>query len=322
MKNPAQLSHLLLDINFMNKPTILEYRHKFGSHPVLWLIQVYLLMSQATNAEVGINTLMWAAKDLDFDNGEELIDYALSNNLIQRGIKKEHFTNSRVLKDQTSWGSKKEQNRLRQERFKGKETQVPVIVEPSNALVTRLKRVGNALLTRLPDSDSDSDNDNINNNSKVAEFTILTPPETEDEIEAEKHLETPGEGKAWEKDNRWMSAGWRPMKRFPLCWLKRSDLVLVIKRYTDAEVQHRVGAAFRVVQGTLEGRKLDMSGSFAKYPSVVGWLTGYVLSDVLRSETEASRLKRVSDPTPAQRTNHPSASNFVNGLVKGVARSH
>jgi len=211
-----------------------------------------------------------------------------------------------------SFNSLKLQNRKYVKKFREKSVvKEDVSIEKDKGCVSL---TSNLILSNL----------NINNNinSKVEEFTILTPPETEDEIEAEKHLETPGEGKAWEKDNRWVSAGWRPMKRFPLCWLKRSDLVLVIKRYTDAEVQHRVGAAFRVVQGTLEGRKLDMSGSFAKYPSIVGWLTGYVLSDVLRSETEASRLKRVSDPTPVQRTNYPSASNFVNGLVKSVARSH
>ena len=48
----TQLKHLLLDVDFLHKPTVKAFRASFGWVGIPWLLEMYALMSRATNARV------------------------------------------------------------------------------------------------------------------------------------------------------------------------------------------------------------------------------------------------------------------------------
>lgn len=124
MTERAQLDHLLLDVDFLHKPTIVAFRRKFGWASVTWLIEVYCLMSRATDAMVTHDTLLGVAEDMRFENAEEIISYSLEVGILSK--KDSFYFNRRVLEDQESLARKRKEYRDRQERHRQKTVTQPL----------------------------------------------------------------------------------------------------------------------------------------------------------------------------------------------------
>lgn len=101
----VQLDHLLLDVDFFHKPTVKEFRLEFGYAAACWLIELYCLMSRATEGCISRRLAVGTADDMRLENGNAMIDYCLANGLLH--LEDDQLTNSRVIKDQEQCAKKR-----------------------------------------------------------------------------------------------------------------------------------------------------------------------------------------------------------------------
>lgn len=119
----VQLDYLLLDVNFLHKPTVRALRYKFGWISVLWLIECYALMSRATNARIDDDAALAVAQDFGILNGTELIEHALRvDEDHKEGLMRREFgklSNIRVATDQENVSVKREKWRDKKREQRG-----------------------------------------------------------------------------------------------------------------------------------------------------------------------------------------------------------
>jgi hypothetical protein len=94
----AQLSHVLLDVDFLHKPTVIGFRSEHGWNAIPWLLEMYCLMSRATNGRISDKIAIQTATDMGLKNIEAMIAYCIAEGLMLR--ENGQLTNSRVIQDQ------------------------------------------------------------------------------------------------------------------------------------------------------------------------------------------------------------------------------
>lgn len=144
----AQLKHVLLDVDFFDKPTIRALGYKHSQIAVLLFIRWMMLMSRATNGLVTRDALASVAREVLSGTGTAIANFeSVLNYCVETGMIYEegdgHFTNERVVKDQESCAVKRKSSNERQKKFREKE-----------------RGVDNASLTRLSDTVTAIDNIN------------------------------------------------------------------------------------------------------------------------------------------------------------------
>ncbi len=133
----AQLKHVLLDVDFFDKPTIRALGFRHSQISVLLFIRWMMLMSRATNGLVTRDAMASVAREVLQNVGtatatfESVMKYCIETEMIYEE-KDGYFTNERVVKDQESCAVKRESSNERQKKFREKK------VVNSNALLTRL----------------------------------------------------------------------------------------------------------------------------------------------------------------------------------------
>jgi len=159
----VQLSHLLIDVDFFDKPTVRALEFKHGKLAALLYVRWLMLMSRASNALVTRDSLQSLGEFVldDPSKFDEVLSYCLKTRMLTN-VKDDLFTNERVIKDQESCALKREQATQRQKKYREK-----------------MDQNSNALVTRLPDTDTDTEC--IKKGVQGETETILLP----------KHLDTP-----------------------------------------------------------------------------------------------------------------------------------
>lgn len=189
----AQLKHVLLDVDFFDKPTIRALGYAHTQLSVLLFIRWMMLMSRATDGLVTRDSLASIAREVLHGVGasvasfETVLDYCLAEGMIHEESPG-RFTNKRVIKDQESCAVKRQSASERQKKHRGKKTDI-----------------GNALVTRLPDTDTviDTDIEFLNREGKQLILDFLWMDEIEIETWKVK-LGTKGFDRACEKLNGWI----------------------------------------------------------------------------------------------------------------------
>lgn len=167
-KNRVQLDHLLIDVDFFDKPKVRALIYKHSQLSALLYMRWLMLMSRATNALVTRDALFSIAKEVLSGMGtaiatpESVLSYCLKTEMLTQ-VSDDSFTNERVVKDQESCAIKREAAAKRQEKFKSKDT--PTV---------------NALPTRLPDTVTDTEDLNTEDLKKeeketVKQLSTITP---------------------------------------------------------------------------------------------------------------------------------------------------
>lgn len=136
-----QLKHILLDVDFFDKPKVraLSFRHKKTASG--WLIQSYMQMSRASNALVTRDTLESLAFEWGIEDIETVLSYCIEHGLItQHG---DQYSNERVEKDQEKYAVKLENSADRVARFREKKE------EKCNALQTRTSDTDTVIVSSL-----------------------------------------------------------------------------------------------------------------------------------------------------------------------------
>lgn len=135
-KSRAQLHHVLLDVDFFEKPKIIALAEKLGQLAPLLLVRIYAAMSKATDAEIEVSCVEYLARVIGFTDVAEFLTYTIERGILCEGSKPFLITNSRVAQDQEKLAKAREDARIRQEK-------------------SRESRVTNALPTRFPDPATD-----------------------------------------------------------------------------------------------------------------------------------------------------------------------
>lgn len=114
----VQLKHVLIDVDFFEKPKLITLREKFKPQALLWLVHCYMQMSRATNAVVTIEVLQAIARHWEIKNVIELVGYCVKEGLITErdGL----FSNVRVERDQERCASERQRARERKAKSRQK----------------------------------------------------------------------------------------------------------------------------------------------------------------------------------------------------------
>jgi len=133
----VQLKHLLLDVDFFDKPKVRALAYKHTQLAVLLYIRWQLLMSRATDALVTRDSLASVAHEVLDGLGtavatfESVLDYCLKTGMIVQ-VGPDSFSSERVIKDQETYAIKRAEGAERQKKYRARKEDV------SNALLTRL----------------------------------------------------------------------------------------------------------------------------------------------------------------------------------------
>lgn len=278
----AQVQYIRLDTDFFDKPKIKALAFRCGQGAVLCLIRLLCAMGRATDGELSRDA--WLAisveSGLTVEDAETLAKYCLKEKIFGGNLAA--LTNSRVLEDQEALERKREQNRERVSRHRTKQrtgpeaTVIPLPPRPSEPIVNP----DFVPVPIAPDAD--------------AQVQYPDPVEAGDDenlkIALDK-LETPGAGKAWERDNRYILAHRRPMKDYPLIWLAPTELADVISKLEASDIPLQLyKELFKNAEAKL--RTYVASGKNAQNVSVYNWLTGFLFNELLDTTTKESKLTK------------------------------
>lgn len=156
MSKRVQLKHILLDVDFFEKPKVLALEYKHTAIAVLVYVKWLTLMSRATNGVVSRESLFGIAKEY-FRNLGTLVatPESVLKTCIDTGMIVEldgGYSNERVLKDQEACALKRSESSERQKKYR-----------------ERAQHTSNALQTRLPVTETVTD---------TVDDPVLDPKET------------------------------------------------------------------------------------------------------------------------------------------------
>lgn len=152
----VQLTHLLLDKDFCDKPKIIALADNYSELAVFLLIKWLLAMTGATDGEISRAACRGLAKrtGIESELADKILNYCIDNEILSaHGA--DLISNARVIQDQERCAIKRETALQRQTRHRENTNN-----NFCNALVTRDTCVTdascNALPTRLPVTDTDT----------------------------------------------------------------------------------------------------------------------------------------------------------------------
>lgn len=279
----AQLSHVLLDVDFFDNPKIEALEYRFGPLASLWLIRCYCKMSRGSHAVVPQDTIYACAKRIgvDEDQANAWIEYCLKYGLIIEKLN--GYSNTRVIEDQQKLGLRRIRETERKKLSRGRPQ-----------VVTRLSRGTDAGQTRDPVTDTDteyidrsiSDDHNTTVDRGESEGGELD----EDLALAGRKLETP-KSQEWTRRNPYMLAGRQPMRDYPLISISKHELASVIRDWKQRGIPPpKWRKAFLACEARL--RTYLANGKSLDHVAVVTWLLGFQGSQLVDETTQDERLAR------------------------------
>ena len=161
----AQLKHVLLDVGFKDKPKVLDLEDRYGPLARLLFIDIVCAMSAATDGVITTGAARLLGKRIGFKSEQvlDILAFCVESKMLDNNG--EEFTNSRVIKDQTSLQIKRDKEKERQRLWR--ESRVTNGVHADNETV-------------LPDTVTDTEYNNNKNSQpqigliKVSDHVRLT----------------------------------------------------------------------------------------------------------------------------------------------------
>lgn len=270
MSERAQLDHLLLDVDFFHKPTIVGFRRKFGYAAVAWLIETYCQMSRATDAIVTEDVLLATAEDMRLENGAEIVAYCLDFGLITQVD--DFYTNYRVIADQEKLAKRRESDRNRK-----------------GFRADSMRKCAGIPAVPVTDTDTGSEDLDLKNNGQPTERIEIPPDATDAQREqlnaAIEALEAPS-GQEWTKSPVFIGTGRRPMKKYPSIFITPHELAQVFQLYESEGVFGKLRRSLQLVESRIKTRKTHDPPVNAH-----AWLMGWAFTDAVSAENETTKLK-------------------------------
>jgi hypothetical protein len=278
----TQLEYIRLDTDFFDKPKIkgLIYRH--GQEAVGFLLRLLCSMGRATDGGIGRDA--WEAigieSNIDPQRAETLVVYCLEQGILEGDLSM--ISNSRVQADREALEKKRgaARERVRTHRQKHQEPNAP-------AYVARMERA--VAVSNHPQPVSVPSPVLVVAHSPVEDVQEFDTSDPNLKIALEK-LESPS-GQPWTHDNRYMSAGRRPMKDYPALWLTPFELADVVKKLEESQIPVQ---AYKDLFLKAEARLKTYTGQgrSTQGVSVYNWMTGFLFDELLERTIKETRLAK------------------------------
>jgi hypothetical protein len=144
MKPRAQLDHLLIDVDFLDKPKVKALLHRFGPLAQFYLIKIYMALSRATDAEMSIDAAKGLAWEIRLENqADAILEYLLEQEMLH-SPRAGFISSERVVKDQEALAESREKWRAKKggavsppspripRRFPGDSPETPPPIPPES----------------------------------------------------------------------------------------------------------------------------------------------------------------------------------------------
>lgn len=157
-KKRVQLKHVLIDVDFFDKPKIRALAFSYPVNGVSILLHLYAMMSRATDGVIHGDAILALTKQWDIKDGKEFITYCVQHGLIHNSGY--GYSNSRVERDQERCAEEREKAQERRRKYEER---------------TRSERVPNDYQTILPVTDPvpGSDPDHIDPKKAVPPGAVI-----------------------------------------------------------------------------------------------------------------------------------------------------
>lgn len=268
----AQLKHLLLDINFKDKPKVIELEELHSPLARLLYIDLQAVMSGATNGRISRNVAMVIGRriGLNAEDVRAIISYCLNEKMLieEDGL----LTSTRVISDQEKlW---KEQERWRKSKSK---SEVSTSI-PRGNLVDEARK---SEILNIEDLNIDLKK----NGAPEAEPKFLQIAEASLVPKSDPRLATL---------NDFITMGRRPMAKYPIIKLTEYELADILEQFEKAGIpidDRRIfEPAFKNVAGRLKTKA--SGGTLPAGISAYNWLIGFAKTDLLKEYKASLDLKR------------------------------
>lgn len=261
----AQLAYIRFDTDFFDKPKVKAFLQKHGQENVNLFVRILCAIGRASDGRINRDCADALIYDARIDNakGWEVITYLLENELLTGTPTK--ISNPRVQDDSQALARKRSATNARVRKHRE--------VKKAQRADEKLEQVVEAVKSET---------------AKV-------------ELTGDKHIDlarrklvSEVEGDAdWKTDNRYMLAGRRPMRDYPLVWLSEMELAEISKRLDASEIPPDCYKdLFLRAQGLLVTKAAN--GENTKNVAVYNWLTGFLFNDVLEQTIKTNRLAKVN----------------------------
>ena len=239
----------------------------------------------------------WFREDGTLRDDWNTIEQVLNRCFIQHPTDDQKVTNPRLL-------------RARQEQLENREKKRLAGIESGKARKSKELSLG----TDVPlcssrkgtqsspsSSSSSSSSSSINNTytlpiNNLASSEEISDPNLEKWLpKASEHLPLPTDPpQKWQLDNRFINAGRRPMKKYPLIFISATELAEVFRQYDEVGLQPiDARQAFQAVAGRLLTHAAN--GSSNNQVSAFNWLIGWAKQEVLETAIKDERHKNAKE---------------------------
>jgi len=260
----AQLDYIRFDTDFFDKPKVKAFLQKYGQENVNLFIRILCAIGRSTDGRINrdcADALIYDAR-IENKQGWEVIIYLLENELLTGTPTK--ISNPRVLDDSQALARKRNATNERVRKHRSQKKQIEAEQAQSDVLETVKTQVSQ--LEKSGDRHIDL---------------------------ARRKLVSEQEGGEWRTDNRYILAGRRPMRDYPLIWLSEPELAEISKRLEASDIPPDCYKdLFLRAQGLLVTKAAN--GENTKNVAVFNWLTGFLFNDVLEQIIKTNRLAKVN----------------------------
>lgn len=283
-----QLRHALIDVNFASKPKVQALRAEHGPLAELLLVRLICVLSAATDGIARKSVAYVQGHDIGLDRVkvDEILGYLASEQMLT--VLGDSMTQERVVEDQRKLAERRASAAQRQQAWRDKR----VTSRVTNAFSGR-----DVTVSPVTDTDTDigSDLDLKDSSSPLPPEQPEPQPEPEPpdiyELEAEKRLEKPGGGAAWERSPAFMAAGRRPLRKYPEIFLTVFELAHIFREWEGVEFELAdIDAGFRTCLARLKSKAAK--GERVDTTCVYAWMTSFILHDAVEKKTKVNRLRK------------------------------
>lgn len=284
-----QLRHALIDVNFASKPKVQALRAEHGPLAELLLIRLICVLSAATDGIARKSVAYVQGHDIGLDRAkvDEILSYLAFEQMLT--ILGDSMTQERVVEDQKRLAEKRAQAAQRQQAWRDKRV---------TSRVTNAFSESDVTVSPVTDTDTDLGSDldlkDSSSSSPPPEQPEPRPePEPPDiyEVEAEKRLEKPGGGAAWERSPAFVSAGRRPLRKYPGIFLSVFELAHIFREWEGVDFELAdIDAGFRTCLARLKSKAAK--GERVDTTCVYAWMTSFILHDAVEKKTKVNRLRK------------------------------
>lgn len=106
---------------------------------------------------------------------------------------------------------------------------------------------------------------------------------------ADSKLYIAGMAEEWETDNRFITAGRRPMIDYPQIWMTRTELAEILRQYSDVGLLSKMREANQIVNSKL--MTMVANGQDPTKVSAANWYIGWVKTDLLNQMVAETKLE-------------------------------